>query len=256
MAWRIEVAGKFIGKKGAKVRKVLRYAGVPRASWYAHQAKSSTPQPCSGNPKGRPVPGYDFNRDGTQIPDPVITRLLENYRSRPEFQNGGGVFKLMHYLRRDHGFYVNHKKIYRICLENRLLLKQRGRGGKRKVGFISQNRRVDGPNQLWEFDIKYGYVQGESRFFFVLAFVDGFNRKCVGRHVGLSYKKGDLCFALKEALEREGIGAEHELVIRSNNGSQMRSKQFHEYLETLERNLEHEFITPNSLQMLFYTHSR
>jgi transposase InsO family protein len=49
-------------------------------------------------------------------------------------------------------------------------------------------------------------------------------------------------------LEAEGVGLEDELIIRSDNGPQMRSNEFHKYLEKLEHRLAHEFIpvqTPN-----------
>ena len=228
---------------------VLTFAGVPRATWYAKVNSSSAPlAPMSGMKRGRPIPGYTENRDGTLVPDQTIVAWLKEYRERVEFHNGGGVAKLRHYLRRDHGAYINRKKIYRLCRENELLLKRRSLAGSKRVRRMSRNHVVTGPNELWEFDVKYGYVHGESRFFFILAFVDVFTRKCVGVHVGLSCRQGDLCFVLKQALDHEGVKPESELIIRSDNGPQMRSNEFHNYLERLEFQLSHEFIpvqTPN-----------
>ncbi len=102
------------------------------------------------------------------------------------------------------------------------------------------------PNKLWEFDIKYGFIHGENRFFFILSFVDVFSRKVVGNYVGSSCKAGDLTFTLNKAIISEELSAEHDLIIRSDNGSQMSSIVFYEYLEKLERKLIHEFIPPST----------
>jgi putative transposase len=107
---------------------------------------------------------------------------------------------------------------------------------------------VTGPNQLWQFDLKYGYIAGERRFFFILAFIDVFTRKVVGSHVGLRCRCGDLRNALAMALRNEKIKAEHGLVLRSDNGPQMTANELSQWLATLEEKLMHEFIpvrTPN-----------
>jgi putative transposase len=122
--------------------------------------------------------------------------------------------------------------------------KKRGTANRR----LAVNRKVTGPNQVWQFDLKYGYIDGEGKFFFIMAFIDVFSRKVVGEHIGLTCKAGDLCFALKRALEVEKITSEHGLVIRSDNGTQMTSHEFARHLLTLEQKLLHEFIpiqTPN-----------
>ena len=99
---------------------------------------------------------------------------------------------------------MNEKKIARICRENWLLLaRRRSRGIARR--HMAKNRVVNGPNQVWQFELKYGYVDSEGRFFFVLAFIDVFTRKVVGQHIGLSCKGRDLCFVLRAALLQEGI---------------------------------------------------
>ena len=172
----------------------------------------------------------------------MIENLCKQYRKEPFFENHGGAKKLTKYLRKEYGFYVNHKKLARILKENHLLLHRKI---KRKVPWrvVAFNRTVTAPNQLWEFDIKYGYIAGEQRFFFVLAIVDVFSRKCVGRHVGRSCKARDLTFTLKRALEDSGADPS-KLVIRSDNGPQMTSRQFHEELKKIEEKLEHEFIPP------------
>ena len=148
---------------------------------------------------------------------------------------------MVHYLRRDYGYYINHKKIYRLCIENNLLLPRKKK--KRKYNKVCTNKTITGPNQLWEFDIKYGYIHGENLYFFGLFYIDIFTRKIVGYHIGKSCKAGDLVFTLDNALNNEGINSiDNNLVIRSDNGPQMTSHLFKSYLSELNFNLDHEFI--------------
>jgi putative transposase len=221
--------------------RLLKFARIPKSSWYYAQ-KSKMPDQRAHN-NGRPVPGFTLNRNGENISDTHIVEILNQYRNDVHFQNGGGYTKLTHYLRREHGLYINRKKIYRLCKENQLLLPKRKKA-KTSWKSISQNRIITAPNQLWEFDIKYGFVHGENRFFFVLAFIDVLSRKVMGKYVGSHCNAGDLRFTLNEAMKRANIKDGQMLITRSDNGSQMTSNVFYKYLKELEKKLCHEFIPP------------
>ena len=226
--------------QGNPVSKVLKYAGVSSSTWYSYFHKDSYDKRKDN--QGRPVPGYTVNPNGTIITDASLVKILKDYRSKKEFKNAGGCTKLKHYIRRDHWIYVNHKKIYRLCKENNLLLPKIIKNKRRGLR-VCVNREITGPNQLWQFDIKYGYIHGENRFFFVLAFLDIFHREVVDYHIGLSCKSGDLKLTLQNALIKKGIKADNNLIIRSDNGTQMTSFMFQEYISKLSI-LDHEFIPP------------
>jgi len=51
---------------------------------------------------------------------------------------------------------------------------------------IAQNREIRKPNTLWEVDIKYGYIHGEDRFFYIAYFLDVYDRNIVEYHMCLS----------------------------------------------------------------------
>ena len=150
----------------------------------------------------------------------------------------------MHLMRRDYNFFINHKKIYRLCKENKLLLPKNTKKLKynRKV---SQNRKIIKPNQMWQFDIKTGYVHGENKHFYFLAIKDVFNKNIVGSHLGYHCKARDLKVTVEQAIQKLNPDLS-ELVLRSDNGPQMTSNQFYKYINNI--GLEHEFIpvrTPN-----------
>ena len=225
-------------KEGHSVDTVTQYSLLSRSSWYFSQRINIDDKRKLN--KGRPVPGFSINPNQTIVMDSTVVEALRRYRERTEFVNGGGYHKLVHYLRRDYGFHINHKKLYRLCLENNLLL-PRAKKKRRRYGKVCVNRIITGPKQLWEFDIKYGYIHGENRYFFCLFYIDIFIRKIVGYHIGLSCKAGDLSFTLKEALKNEGIDPlDNNLVIRSDNGSQMTSNHFRDYISSVS--FDHEFI--------------
>jgi len=107
---------------------------------------------------------------------------------------------------------------------------------------VSKNRKVTKPYQVWEFDIKYGYIQGENRFFYILAYLDVFSRYVVHYHIGVECKAKNLISSFSTALRKAQLTFEGQLVIRSDNGPQMTSKKFYRYLSKLGQRIEHEFI--------------
>ncbi|WP_143598837.1 IS3 family transposase, partial [Sulfobacillus thermosulfidooxidans] len=77
-----------------------------------------------------------------------------------------GYRKLTTWLRREHGLIINKKTVYRLLRSADLLQGQPLRpSGNRPPRVPAANRVVTGPNQLWEMDLKYGYIAGEDRFF-------------------------------------------------------------------------------------------
>ncbi len=193
--------------------------------------------------RGRPYPGYSKDIEGERVSDERLAEILKSYRRRLEFGNWGGCKVLSRYLLRDYGLIVNKKKVYRLCKRESVLL-PRSRKKLRRHNRVCVNRRINGPGQLWEFDIKQGFIHGENRVFYLLAFIDVFSRQIVGFHIGLYCKAIHLKMTLEEALRKQEINKrDNSLVIRSDNGSQMTSHQFRGYVEMF--GIQHEF-TPLS----------
>ncbi len=233
------MAEKYIGL-GASVTVVLKVLGLKRSGFYANRRKK-----LPRIKPGRKPPGFSFAADGTKVSDIEITDHLKDLRSDPFFRAEGGSKALAKYLRRDFKIFVDHKKVYRICKAHGLLL---ARGKKKKTKGLrrSRNHLVTRENQVWEFDIKYGWLHNEKRFFFVLAFIDVFSREIKAHFVGRSCKASDLRRTFADALSKIDKSSWEGLTIRSDNGSQMRSLEFRDYVNGLS--LEHEFIpcrTPN-----------
>lgn len=136
--------------------------------------------------------------------------------------------------------------MYRLCKELKILKPQRQVKPKHPKK-IARNRTVTASNQLWETDIKYGYICGEDRFFYILSFIDVADRNIISHHIGLSCTGEDASRALKIALlKRQLYEADNKPVVRSDNGPQFISEAFETSCESLK--VEHERIpykTPN-----------
>lgn len=161
-----------------------------------------------------------------------------------EYTSVYGYRKLTKILRREHCLVINKKKVYRLCKEMNVLRPQRKLRPSHPKR-LANNRVITGSNQLWETDIKYGWIEGEQRFFFLMSIIDVFDRAIVAYHHGLSCEAKDLVQITQEALmKRQLFDKANRPVIRSDNGPQFISHRFAEACEQFE--LVHERIPPKT----------
>ncbi|RBW67269.1 integrase core domain-containing protein [Bacillus taeanensis] len=112
----------------------------------------------------------------------------------------------------------------------------------------SKNHTITDSNQLWETDLKYGFIQGEQKFFFILSYIDVYDRAVIDFHIGLRCEGKDAVQTLKRALlKRQQFECETKPIIRSDNGPQYKSHVFGEACESLS--VEHERIPPRTPNM-------
>jgi len=139
-----------------------------------------------------------------------------------------GYKKLTSALVDDYSLAINHKKVYRLCKELDILKPQRICKPKHPKR-LAQRSEVTGPNQLWEMDIKYGYIYGEERFYFQLSLIDVFDRCVIDYHLGLTCTAKDACRVLRNALKKRGIKPGMTMPrVRTDNGPQFIAKLFEE----------------------------
>ena len=221
---------------------MLRILEVERSTYYAHVNKSKH-ETKTIHRNGRPVPGYSYTKDDRPICDEQICEWIMELLA-DEYTSTYGYRKLTKILRRDHKLVINKKKVYRLCKQMNVLRPQR----KLKVKYhkiLANNRLITGSNQLWETDIKYGWIEGEQRFFFLLSIIDVFDRAIVTYHHGLSCEAKDLVQITQEALmKRQLFDKENKPVIRSDNGPQFISHRFAEACEQF--GIIHERIPPKT----------
>lgn len=200
--------------------------------------------------KGRPFPGYSLTITGQKVSDEQIKEWLLELVEGEEHVYG---YKLLtQCLRNEQKLVLDKKKSYRLCKELGILQKQREKKNKHPRR-LPKNRVVTGPNQLWQMDIKYGYVVGRDRFFFVLSIIDVFDRVIVDYYRGSVCEAKHACQTLWRALQKRIKAGGTLPVIRSDNGPQFVSSLFGDTCESLE--MIHERIPPRTPNMNAYIES-
>lgn len=140
-----------------------------------------------------------------------------------------GYRKLTVCLKEDYNLIINHKKVYRLCKELDILRPQRTIS-QRHPKHLAKKETISAPNELWEMDIKYGYLNKEDKFFFQLSLIDVFDRSIIDYHIGLSCKASDACNVLRNSLRKRNIYGNSALPkIRTNNGPQFIANKFEEF---------------------------
>ena len=86
-------------------------------------------------------------------------------------------YRRLHLLLKREGIAVNHKKLFRIYREERLVVRKRG-GRKRALGTRAPMAVPQGKNQRWSLDF-VSDTFADGRRFRVLAIVDDFTRECL-----------------------------------------------------------------------------
>jgi putative transposase len=228
-------------ENGCRPGLALRALEINRSTYYYTSRTASDTAEARG---GRRIPGFSYRNDGTMVSDEQVKEWICEMIAGDGFAYG--YLKLTWCLRRTHALVINKKKVYRLCKQMSLLRPQR-KLKRHHPRRLNRNREITAPNQLWETDLKYGYVPGERRFFFVVNLLDVYDRCLIHSHIGLTARAEDVTTMLWQALwKRQLLESETKPVIRSDNGPQFISDAFEGWC--VEHGIEHERIpckTPN-----------
>ncbi|MCC5468565.1 IS3 family transposase, partial [Pelosinus baikalensis] len=149
----------------------MRVIGLSRTTYYYKvRSKKNAAEIQTKTKRGCTPSVNSITEDGRKISNEQVKEWICELIEDEEGICYGYV-KITHTLRRKYQLIINKKKVYRLCKELNVLRPQR----KIKAKYprrIARNRKVEGSNQVWETDIKYGYIVGEDRFFYVLIILD------------------------------------------------------------------------------------
>jgi len=232
---------------------VLSFVGIASSTYYSITNKNSTnsENKAQKNKPGRKMPGYTLNQKGSKIPDDTVKEYLCELIAGDGFPYG--YKKLTVCLNEDYQLTINHKKVYRLCKELDILRPQRKINPNRPRK-LAKREKVTGSNQLWQMDLKYGYIIGTKQFFFQLSVIDVFDRAIIDYHLGLSATAKDASRVLENALRKRGLEPGERLpVIRTDNGPQFIAKNFKKTCRKWR--IEHERIPIKSPNLNAYIES-
>lgn len=132
------------------------------------------------------------------------------------------------------GYYINHKKVYRLMKSNQLLHRPAEKESKNYVKY--RILAPEGPLRLMEIDIKYVWVEGARRNAYVLTIIDVFSRVVLYWSVDWEMKQKAVQAAwshvIEEHLEPAQLhGWKLDIEVRSDNGPQFSAKKLGEFLK-------------------------
>ncbi len=162
-------------------RHLLEWFGLSPNSFYYKQ---------SGASKGIRPSTHSVNQNGELIENAVVVKDIEKALSQ-EFCCYG--YRNMTAELKEIGWIINHKKVYRLMKESKLLYGSRIRVEPFKRNFIRfRSLRPERPLQYLSMDIKYVHVHGTGRNALLLTVMDIYSRKVLIHMLRHSIKKGDV----------------------------------------------------------------
>mgnify|MGYP000167920238 CR=1 FL=1 len=205
------------------VHDTARWIDLSRRSYYykAHPG-----------PRGKRASTHTL-KQGTLVANEEVLGFIRDYLLGEPYC-AYGYDMITDELRRK-GFLINKKKTYRLMDENHLLMGKVIRSkGKRK--WVTYRRiKAERPMEYLCMDIKYVWVHGEGRWYYLLSVMDVFSRKILIHLFQKSVRKMDVINLFRMLHLRFDLKG---VIIRNDNGSQFIANLVREFLLKLEAQQE------------------
>ncbi|MCA6438705.1 MAG: DDE-type integrase/transposase/recombinase [Chitinophagaceae bacterium] len=149
---------------------------------------------------------------------------------------------------KEQNYIINAKKVYRLMDENKLLLGKVIRtSGKR---LFVQHRKIVAtyPMECLCLDIKYVWVYGEQRWYYLLSVIDVYSRKIIAHVLQRSIKQLDVINLFRKINAKYPIKG---VTIRNDNGAQFIANSVKQYLQSAEAKQEFTHIANPRREQLY-----
>lgn len=203
----------------------------------------------SNKKRGRKASEIVLKIDGSSIekyPNNKVVEEIKEIQKDPDTDYG---YRKITYALMILGYFINHKKVYRLMNENQLL-KDKPRKPSR---VFAKYRKVmpKSPLELIEMDIKFAWVEEYSRHAFVLTVIDTFTRVVLGWEVAYQIKQGLVKLLWQEIIDKylqpyDCLNRKLYIEIRNDNDSRFIAKSVQKFFE--ENHLNQVFTHPYTPQ--------
>lgn len=220
----MSIAHQFIALQKYPIRSVLRHCKVA-ASVYYYKPKQADLQLVRGIKQSVDT----LCKDGNRVSNVVVIGKIKALLSQ-EFVDYG-YLKITYYLQDECQYLINHKKVYRLMSENKLL-NVPIKGIKGTKTWVSQ--LVPTPQnafEQWEFDIKFIYIAQEGKYAPMLSIIDVYSRYLIAWQLEWSIKKEDVKALF--TLIFQDYQMPKSVIVRCDNGSQFESYLLQEYFKEI-----------------------
>lgn len=197
-------------------------------NWACQERKYSQRRACALVKLDPKTYRYRSKRDDDA---PLRARLVELANERRRFG-----YRRLHLLLKREDIEVNHKKLFRIYREERLVVRKRG-GRKRALGTRRPMAIPQGPGQRWSVDFVHDNLV-DGRRFRIFAVIDDFSRECLRLVIDTSLSGNRIARELNWLVELQG----KPCMIVSDNGTEFTSNAMLAWQE--DTGVEWHYIAP------------
>ena len=165
-----------------------------------------------------------------EVDNAVVVDRIRAYKADPDHNH---YYKSITIQLCMEGYWINHKKVYRLMKQALLLQKARRTRGRKFVTF----RRVCPlePLRILEMDIKYYWIDGKKSYAYVLTIIDTFTRYvlawCVGFEMRQSQVRELWQYVIATYLQGLDLGQNGgiHIEVRNDNGKQFSAKMIQQF---------------------------
>jgi putative transposase len=211
---------------------VISELGLAKSTYYY--------KPTSGKP-GRPQTS-SILVDGVPKPNQEVLGQLAQEFVGQEYLDYG--YRRLALVAREKAITVNHKKLYRLMREAKMLKKRVARPVTTRTLSPERKPRPKAPFECLELDFKYIYCPSASQNVYLLTMLDVFTRRIIAHSLDKRMRRDRVIEMVKQ------VKADHPEVtsmgLRTDNGCQFTAKEVADYLKV--SNIKHEFTKPATPQ--------
>jgi transposase InsO family protein len=205
------------------VKELCRWTQLPRSNFYY--------QPSDGK-RGFTPSTVTAKANGMLVSNQTVVDEIKIILSG-EFVCYG--YQKVTYELKKNNYIINHKKVYRLMDENNLLLGKVIRTSGNRQWVKHRKIAATRPMEYVCLDIKYLWVHGEGRYYYLLTILDVFTRKNLLWILQRSIRKFDVIQMFLQLDRHYGIKGVN---IRNDNGSQFIANRVRQFLRQAEANQE------------------
>lgn len=205
--------------------RVLAITGISKHQYY-YQPKNTRPGKVASTTTMRTVSGEMNVESNDQVVDQIV-----NLQEDPDTDYG---YRKMYFALMMLGYFINHKKVYRLMKEHKLLKQKYKRAEKT----YAQYRIVtpQGPLQVFEMDIKYVWIAKARKHCYILTIIDTFTRYVLNWQLGFTMKSHQVKQAWEEVIvnylqEADLLKKGIRIEIRNDNASQFATKTIQDFFK-------------------------
>lgn len=202
-----------------RAREVLRWVGIPTATFYRHQTVD------------RARKGRRRGPDPAPVDDLLRQRIVETARKHHVLG-----YKKVHWILRREGVVVGRRVVYRVMREEGLLKMRKPRRVAREAARLRlRELQPTKPNQLWQMDVTYIHVPRYG-FWYQIDVMDYFSRYLLAQRFTWSYSAAEGLRAIRQAVaeaERLHGTLREPVFLLTDNGSTFIAKRFGKGLKEL-----------------------